>query len=145
MSSRPPSRPAPHTTAPDQAPGTTPDQAPDQAPARLPRKALDTGAGAATSPGAGPAGTAGAAPKPLAEVVAAHLQHYFDLHGTDLPPAGLHARVLAEVERPLLELALIATGGNQLRCTELLGLNRNTLRKKLAEHNIEVTRRRRVM
>lgn len=83
--------------------------------------------------------------QPLAEIVAAHLQHYFALHGDDLPPAGLHARVLTEVERPLLELALAATGGNQLRCAELLGLNRNTLRRKLTEHNIEVTRYRRVM
>lgn len=83
--------------------------------------------------------------QPLADLVAAHLRRYFALHGEALPPAGLHARVLAEVERPLLELALSATGGNQLRCAELLGLNRNTLRKRLAAHNIEVTRARRVM
>lgn len=109
----------------------------------------------ATGPEVGPADLAAALPPaaarpagtlmPLAEAVAQHLQRYFDLHGGELPPAGLHARIIAEVERPLIELALAATGGNQLRCADLLGLNRNTLRKKLTEHNIEVTRRRRVM
>ncbi|AUM74289.1 sigma-54-dependent transcriptional regulator [Paracoccus jeotgali] len=81
----------------------------------------------------------------LAASVAAHLQRYFDLHGDQLPPPGLYDRILREIETPLLRIALDATGGNQLRCAELLGLNRNTLRKKLAERNIQVTRSRRVM
>ena len=92
-----------------------------------------------------PTAAAPGAVQPLAYAVADHLRRYFDLHGGDLPPAGLHARIIAEVERPLIALAMQATGGNQLRCAELLGLNRNTLRKKLTEHNIEVTRHRRVM
>ena len=96
---------------------------------------------AAALPAAPPPG----AVRPLADAVADHLRRYFDLHGGELPPAGLHARIIAEVERPLIALAMQATGGNQLRCAELLGLNRNTLRKKLTEHNIEVTRRHRVM
>ena len=54
-------------------------------------------------------------------------------------------RVLHEIERPLIQIALDACGGNQLRCAELLGINRNTLRKKVNDLNIEVTRRRRVM
>ena len=54
-------------------------------------------------------------------------------------------RILQEIERPLLQVALDATGGNQLRCADLLGINRNTLRKKLTELNIEVTRRRKLM
>ena len=61
----------------------------------------------------------------------------------DLSPRA--ARILREVERPLLQVALDATGGNQLRCADLLGINRNTLRKKLTELNIEVTRRRKLM
>ena len=69
----------------------------------------------------------------------------YDLHGDDLPPPGLYDRILREVERPLIEIALDATGGNQLRCAELLGINRNTLRKKVNDLNIEVTRRRRLM
>ncbi|MDP5307949.1 response regulator [Paracoccus spongiarum] len=81
----------------------------------------------------------------LSDAVEAHLQRYFDLHGEALPPPGLYDRILREVERPLLQVALDATGGNQLRCADLLGINRNTLRKKLTELNIEVTRRRKLM
>ena len=81
----------------------------------------------------------------LARSVEGHLQRYFDLHGDQLPPAGLYDRIIREVERPLLQIALDATGGNQLRCADLLGINRNTLRKKLTDLNIEVTRRRKLM
>lgn len=81
----------------------------------------------------------------LSSSVAYHLKRYFDLQGAALPPPGLYDRILREIEIPLLEIALDATGGNQLRCAELLGINRNTLRKKLNDLNIEVTRRRRVM
>ena len=81
----------------------------------------------------------------LSDAVEAHLQRYFDLHGDQLPPPGLYDRILREIEKPLLELALDATGGNQLRCADLLGINRNTLRKKLTDLNIEVTRRRKLM
>ena len=81
----------------------------------------------------------------LAGSVAAHLRRYFDLHGGDLPPAGLYNRILREVEAPLLEIALEATGGNQAKCADLLGINRNTLRKKITELDIHVTRRRKLM
>lgn len=82
---------------------------------------------------------------PLSDMVETHLRRYFDLHGGELPPPGLYDRILHEIERPLLDVALDATGGNQLKCAELLGINRNTLRKKLTERNIEVTRRRKLM
>ncbi|PKQ11902.1 MAG: nitrogen regulation protein NR(I) [Alphaproteobacteria bacterium HGW-Alphaproteobacteria-1] len=81
----------------------------------------------------------------LSGSVGAHLQRYFDLHGGELPPSGLHARILREVEGPLIEIALEATGGNQIRCAELLGINRNTLRKKMTDLDIRVTRRRKLM
>ena len=81
----------------------------------------------------------------LSDSVEQHLQRYFDLHGDQLPPPGLYDRIIREIEKPLLELALDATGGNQLRCADLLGINRNTLRKKLTDLNIEVTRRRKLM
>ncbi|WP_281967910.1 response regulator [Roseovarius nanhaiticus] len=81
----------------------------------------------------------------LPQAVAAHVQRYFDLHGQDLPPAGLYARVLREVEAPLLRIALDSVGGNQAKCAELLGINRNTLRKKMTDLDIEVTRRRKLM
>lgn len=103
-------------------------------------------------PAAGPASGAPAAAavaEPanarLAQSVEMHLQRYFDLHGDQLPPPGLYDRILREIEKPLLEIALDATGGNQLRCADLLGINRNTLRKKLTDLNIEVTRRRKLM
>ncbi|MGN7867955.1 response regulator [Paracoccus sp. 22332] len=96
--------------------------------------------------GAGPAPyQLGGGNGPLSDSVEAHLQRYFDLHGDSLPPPGLYDRILREIERPLLQVALDATGGNQLRCADLLGINRNTLRKKLTELNIEVTRRRKLM
>ncbi|WP_291732752.1 response regulator [Leisingera sp. F5] len=88
---------------------------------------------------------AGLANEKLSESVARHLQRYFDLHGDLLPPPGLYMRLLREVETPLIEIALAATGGNQAKCAELLGINRNTLRKKITDLDIEVTRRRKLM
>ncbi len=83
--------------------------------------------------------------QPLSDTIEQHLQRYFDLHGDDLPPPGLYDRIMRECERPLIQIALDACNGNQLRCAELLGMNRNTLRKKIADLDIQVTRRRRVM
>ncbi|MGM0660265.1 MAG: response regulator [Pseudomonadota bacterium] len=81
----------------------------------------------------------------LSASVAGHLQRYFDLHGAELPPPGLYGRILREVETPLIEIALDATGGNQMKCADLLGINRNTLRKKITDLDINVTRRRKLM
>jgi two-component system nitrogen regulation response regulator GlnG len=81
----------------------------------------------------------------LGESVARHLRRYFDLHGAMLPPPGLHGRIIREVEAPLIEIALEATGGNQAKCADLLGINRNTLRKKITDLDIRVTRRRKLM
>ena len=73
------------------------------------------------------------------------IQRYFDLHGQALPPAGLYGRILHELEQPLLQISLDATSGNQIKCAEMLGINRNTLRKKLNGLDIHVTRRRKLM
>ncbi|MFZ5963785.1 response regulator [Thalassococcus sp. BH17M4-6] len=81
----------------------------------------------------------------LGTSVARHLRRYFDLHGNMLPPPGLYTRILREVEAPLIEIALDATGGNQAKCADLLGINRNTLRKKITDLDIRVTRRRKLM
>jgi two-component system, NtrC family, nitrogen regulation response regulator GlnG len=81
----------------------------------------------------------------LAASVARHLRRYFDLHGGVLPPAGLYQRILREIETPLIEIALDAVGGNQAKCADLLGINRNTLRKKITDLDIHVTRRRKLM
>ncbi len=81
----------------------------------------------------------------LSGSVEKHLRRYFDLHGGALPPPGLYQRILREVEAPLLEIALDATAGNQAKCADLLGINRNTLRKKITDLDIRVTRRRKLM
>ena len=81
----------------------------------------------------------------LSSSVGKHLRRYFDLHGGVLPPPGLYQRILREVETPLIEIALDATGGNQAKCADLLGINRNTLRKKITDLDIRVTRRRKLM
>jgi two-component system nitrogen regulation response regulator GlnG len=81
----------------------------------------------------------------LQDSVRRHLQRYFDLHGGELPPQGLYQRILAELEIPLIEISLDATAGNQAKCADLLGINRNTLRKKITDLGIEVTRRRKLM
>ncbi|QAX29517.1 response regulator [Leisingera sp. NJS204] len=103
-------------------------------------------AAAVLGPQSGPEpAVAGLANEKLSESVARHLQRYFDLHGDLLPPPGLYMRLLREVETPLIEISLTATGGNQAKCAELLGINRNTLRKKITDLDIEVTRRRKLM
>ncbi len=98
----------------------------------------------AGQPDAGPVmGEAGG--ETLSASVARHLRRYFDLHGNALPPPGLYPRILREIEQPLIEIALDATGGNQAKCADLLGINRNTLRKKITDLDIRVTRRRKLM
>ena len=76
----------------------------------------------------------------LAAAVERHIRGYFDAHKGGLPAAGLYDRVLREIERPLIALTLGATRGNQIRAAHLLGLNRNTLRKKICELDIPVLR-----
>jgi two-component system nitrogen regulation response regulator GlnG len=88
---------------------------------------------------------AGAEPGPasgdsLGTAAELHLRRYFTAHGGSLPARGLYDRVLREIERPLISLSLEATRGNQIRAAELLGLNRNTLRKKIRELDIQVVR-----
>ena len=77
----------------------------------------------------------------LGSAVEESLTRYFAAHPDSLPPPGLYNRVLTEIERPLISLCLTATRGNQIRAAELLGLNRNTLRKKIRELEIPVVRR----
>jgi two-component system, NtrC family, nitrogen regulation response regulator GlnG len=76
----------------------------------------------------------------LSAAVERHIKDYFAAHKGGLPAAGLYDRVLREVERPLIVQTLGATRGNQIRAASLLGLNRNTLRKKIRELDIPVVR-----
>ncbi len=81
----------------------------------------------------------------ISSSIAKHLRRYFDLHGDALPPTGLYQRVLKELETPLIEISLDAVGGNQAKCADLLGINRNTLRKKISELDIKITKKRTVV
>ncbi|MDB5360104.1 MAG: chemotaxis protein CheY [Rhodospirillales bacterium] len=76
----------------------------------------------------------------MGQAVERHLREYFAAHKDALPAGGLYDRVLREVERPLILLTLAATRGNQIKAAQLLGLNRNTLRKKIRELDIQVIR-----
>jgi two-component system nitrogen regulation response regulator GlnG len=76
----------------------------------------------------------------LGGVVERHLATYFAGFEDGLPPAGLYHRILREIEFPLLTAALAATRGNQIRAADLLGLNRNTLRKKIRDLDIQIFR-----
>ena len=74
----------------------------------------------------------------LAQTVGRLIGEYFAAHQGMMPPAGLYDRVLREVEKPLIEKTLGLTDGNQIRAAAVLGINRNTLRKKIRELNIGV-------
>jgi two-component system nitrogen regulation response regulator GlnG len=76
----------------------------------------------------------------LSSAVERHLSAYFGGFEDGLPPAGLYHRILREIEYPLLTAALAATRGNQIRAADLLGVNRNTLRKKIRDLDIQVFR-----
>jgi two-component system nitrogen regulation response regulator GlnG len=76
----------------------------------------------------------------LSSAVERHLATYFAGFEDGLPPAGLYHRILREIEQPLLTAALAATRGNQIRAADLLGVNRNTLRKKIKDLEIQVFR-----
>ena len=67
--------------------------------------------------------------------IRANLEDYFrDLDGTD--PTGLYDMLLKVIEKPLLDVVMQRAGQNQSRAADWLGLNRNTLRKKLVEHQL---------
>ena len=76
----------------------------------------------------------------LGGAIERHIDRYFRAHDGAVPPPGVYDRLLREVERPLIVRTLAATRGNQLRAADILGLNRNTLRKKIRELDIPVGR-----
>jgi Fis family transcriptional regulator len=72
----------------------------------------------------------------LANSVKSSLDQYFkDLDGE--PPHAIYDMVLSCIEKPLLEYVMNHTSGNQSKAAEILDINRNTLRKKLQQYNIE--------
>ena len=73
--------------------------------------------------------------KLIEDCVRSSLEGYFrDLRGTE--PGGMHDMMVRVVEKPLLEVVMAQADHNQSRAAQWLGLNRNTLRKKLLEHNL---------
>ena len=76
----------------------------------------------------------------LSESVDAHIRRYFEALKGGMPAPGLYSRVLREVEYPLITATLEVTRGNQVRAADILGLNRNTLRKKIRDLNIKAGR-----
>ena len=79
-------------------------------------------------------------PVTLGVLIERHLASHFADQPDGVPPPGLYDRILEEVERPLIRLTLAATRGNQVRAADILGLNRNTLRKKIVDLGVELTR-----
>ena len=76
----------------------------------------------------------------LSQSVDAHIRRYFDALKGGLPAPGLHGRILREVELPLITATLEITRGNQVKAADILGMNRNTLRKKIKELGITAGR-----
>ncbi len=73
---------------------------------------------------------------PLSKCVKVAVDEYFShLNGHD--GSGLHALVITEVEKPLIEAALEYSGYNQTKAAKVLGISRSTLRKKMDQYNID--------
>jgi Fis family transcriptional regulator, factor for inversion stimulation protein len=72
----------------------------------------------------------------LAECVKKSLDEYFT-HLDGQPPHAIYDMVLGSIEKPMLEYILNKVGGNQSKAAEVLGINRNTLRKKMAQYHLE--------
>ncbi|WEK06235.1 MAG: nitrogen regulation protein NR(I) [Candidatus Devosia phytovorans] len=87
-----------------------------------------------------PSSTAGGGPVDVSVAVETHVGQVLREYEPNLPPAGLYQRVIDRVEAPLIAMALNACGGNQIKAADLLGLNRNTLRKKIRTHSIEIVK-----
>ena len=71
----------------------------------------------------------------LSDVIEESLEDYF-MHLDGQPPHAIYDMVLGCVEKPMLEFILHKVGGNQSKAAEMLGLNRNTLRKKMAQYDL---------
>ncbi len=79
-------------------------------------------------------------PEPLAAAVERHIRQFLSASRDGMPMRDIYDQVIAEVERPLIQMTLSATRGNQIKAAAMLGLNRNTLRKKIRDLDIPVIR-----
>lgn len=87
-----------------------------------------------------PQATGMAGPVDVSMAVETHVGQLLREYEPNLPPPGLYQRVIDRVEAPLIAMALNACSGNQIKAADLLGLNRNTLRKKIRTHSIEIVK-----
>jgi two-component system nitrogen regulation response regulator GlnG len=87
-----------------------------------------------------PVTSGNAGPVDVSMAVETHVGQLLREYEPNLPPAGMYQRVIDKVEAPLIAMALNACGGNQIKAADLLGLNRNTLRKKIRTHSIEIVK-----
>jgi len=94
----------------------------------------------AAAPAEAPVSSEALSGEGLGAAVERHINDYFVAHKGAMPAAGLYDRILREIERPLIVATLVATRGNQIKAAYVLGLNRNTLRKKIRELDIPVVR-----
>ena len=78
---------------------------------------------------------------PLEEFVEDYLRDYVFSEGSKSAKRGLYSRSIREFERPLIAVTLEMTNGNQIKASKILGLNRNTLRKKINELDIEIIKK----
>ena len=79
-------------------------------------------------------------PETLSRAVERHIREFLAAHDDGMAITGVYDQIIAEVERPLIRLTLAATRGNQIKAAAMLGLNRNTLRKKIRDLEIPVIR-----
>jgi two-component system, NtrC family, nitrogen regulation response regulator GlnG len=82
----------------------------------------------------------GGGPETLSSAVERHIKEFLAAHNDGMGVTDVYDKIIAEVERPLIRLTLAATRGNQIKAASMLGLNRNTLRKKIRDLEIPVVR-----
>jgi two-component system nitrogen regulation response regulator GlnG len=76
-------------------------------------------------------------PLSLSDMMKRFLNKYFDEHGHSLPPPGMYTRILQTIEEPLVRITLERMSGNQQKTAKILGISRNTLRKKIEMFDIK--------
>jgi len=74
--------------------------------------------------------------KSIIDAIEAKIDKFFQMHEGDSPDSGLYDVVVKEVERVLIRKTIAHTNGIQIKASKILGINRNTLRKKIKELNI---------
>lgn len=74
----------------------------------------------------------------LSKILENKICDYFSCHKDIYVIKGLYLTIMDEVEKPLIESTLKAVSGNQKKAADILGINRNTLKKKILHHNLSI-------